>query len=107
MLWFSVWAVLVLGTLVGAFFLLRSVYRSGRVLLDEIERATNTLALLTDRVEELSAAGADATPAPPDLLDPEPARARLTDARARRLLRRARRSDRNALVFRRWEAFTR
>lgn len=106
MLWFTVWAVLVLGTLVGAFFLLRRLYRSGRGLLDEIELATQTLALLAERVEELSASGAGTTPAPVDLLDPEPARARLADARARRMLRRLRRSDRHALAFRRWEAFT-
>ena len=106
MLWFSIWAVLVLGTLTGAFFLLRSVYRSGRALLEEIERAKDTLAMLADRVAELSEAGGSAV-APVDLLDPEPARARLADARALRLLRRLRRSDRHEATFRRWESFTR
>lgn len=107
MLWFAVWAVLVLGTLVGAFFLFRSVYRSARALLEEIERATETLALLAERVEELSAAGAGSAPAPVDLLDPGPTRARLAAARARRMLRRVRRAERHETVFRRWESFTR
>lgn len=107
MLWFSVWALLVLGTLTGAFFLLRNVYRSARALLAEIERATEVLERLTERVEELSVEGTGAAPAPVDLLDPEPARARLADARARRMLRRVRRSERHEAAFRRWEAITR
>lgn len=107
MLWFTVWALLVVGTLVGAFFLLRHVYRSARALLDELERATEVLAHLTERAEELSAEGLGSAPAPVDLLDPEPARARLADARARRMLRRVRRSERHEAAFRRWEAFTR
>ena len=105
MLWFSVWALLVLGTLTGAFFLVRSVYRSARALLDEVERAIEVLERLTERVEELADVGN--VPAPVDLVDPEPARARLADARARRMLRRVRRSERHEATFRRWQAFTR
>lgn len=107
MLWLSVWALLVLGTLTGAFFLLRSVHRKARALLDEVERATEVLARLAERVEELSAEGVGAAPAPVDLLDPEPARARLADARARQMLRRVRRSERHEAAFRRWESFSR
>ena len=107
MLWFSVWAVLVLGTGVGGFFLLRRLYRSARALLEELERAADTLTVLAERTEELSLAGVGAEPAPVDLVDPEPARDRLARAREVRLLRRIRRSDRHAATFRRWEAFTR
>ena len=39
MLWFTVWTVLVLGTLAGAFFLLRDLYRKGKALTVELGRA--------------------------------------------------------------------
>ncbi|WP_448629425.1 hypothetical protein [Cellulomonas soli] len=53
MLWFSVWAVLVVGTLVGAWFLLRSLWRSARDLLAELGRASQVMADLSEQVEEL------------------------------------------------------
>lgn len=106
MLWFSVWTVLVLGTGVGGFFLLRRLYRSARSLLAELEHAADALAVLGERAEELARAGVGAEPVPVDLLDPGPARERLESARGARLLRRIRRSDRHAEVYRRWEAFT-
>ncbi|MGN8245561.1 hypothetical protein ACTHAM_002684 [Cellulomonas soli] len=53
MLWFSVWTVLVVGTLVGAWFLLRSLWRSARDLLTELGRASQVVADLTEQVEEL------------------------------------------------------
>src|SRR5659263_373365 len=45
MLWFTVWSVLVVGTLVGAFFLGRSLYRAARDLLAELERVGHPLEL--------------------------------------------------------------
>lgn len=105
MLWFTVWSLLVIGTLVGAFFLVREVYRSAKALLAELERLTDVLDRIAERSEALVATAT--TPAPVDLLDPEPARARLAGARLATARRRARKSDRHEEVYRRWQAFTR
>jgi hypothetical protein len=104
-LWFTVWSLLVIGTLAGAFFLLRGVYRSAKALLVELERLTDALDRIAERSEAL--ATSVTTPAPVDLLDPEPARARLAEARLATLRRRARRADRHAEVYARWQAFAR
>jgi len=104
-LWFTVWSVLVVGTLVGAFFLGRSLYRVGRDLLAELERVTDALDRLTERSAALAAAAT--TPAPVDLMDPEPARARLAQARPETFRRRERRADRHAQTYRRWQSFVR
>jgi hypothetical protein len=104
-LWFTVWSLLVIGTLVGAFFLVREVYRSAKALLVELERLTDALDRIAERSEALVATAT--TPAPVDLLDPEPARARLAQARLATLRRRARKADRHTETYRRWQAFTR
>ncbi|MCL3862802.1 hypothetical protein [Actinotalea sp. K2] len=107
MLWFTVWSVLVVGTLVGAFFLGRSLYRSGRELLRELERAAEVFEVATDRVEELTAlAEARGALAPVDLSDPEPARARRVAARAATARRRAARTSRHEATYRRWRSFS-
>ena len=93
------------GTLVGAFFLGRSLYRAGRELLAEFERVTDALDRLTERSAALAAAAT--TPAPVDLMDPEPARARLAQARLAAFRRRERRADRHAQTYRRWQALSR
>lgn len=105
MLWFTVWSVLVVGPLVGAFFLGRSLYRAARDLLAELERVTDALDRLTERSEALATAAT--TPAPVDLMDPEPARARLAQARLAAFRRRERRADRHAQTYRRWQSFVR
>lgn len=105
MLWFTVWSLLVIGTLVGAFFLVREVYRSAKAFLVELERLTDVLDRIAERSEALTATAT--TPAPVDLLDPEPARARLADARLATLRRRARKADRHAETYHRWQSFTR
>lgn len=106
MLWFTVWTLLVLGTLAGAFFLVRGVYRSAKGLLRELERAATVTEQLAQRVDEL-AATVGTTPDPVELVDPEPARARMVSARQRRARRDARRAGRHAEAFRRWQSFTR
>ena len=108
MLWFIVWTVLVVGALVGAFFLLRHVYRQGRDLLHELERAADVLAQVTDRAEELAAAAAALNPpAPVDLGDPAPARARRHEALLATARRRAARAERHERTYARWRAFSR
>ena len=105
MLWFTVWSVLVVGTLVGAFFLGRSLYRAARDLLAELERMTDALDRLNERSDALAAAAT--TPAPIDLMDPEPARARRAQARLATFRRRARKADRHAETYRSWQALSR
>ncbi|MBT0995153.1 hypothetical protein KIN34_12760 [Cellulomonas sp. DKR-3] len=54
MLWFLLWTVLVLGTLAGAFFLGRRLWRSTLALGRELGRASEVLAVLADRADELA-----------------------------------------------------
>lgn len=108
MLWFTVWSVLVLGTVVGGFFLLRHVYRSGTALLAEVERASELVDRLSDGAGERAEAVAAAHPvAPVDLRDPAAARARRGAAAEATARRQARRDDRRAATFRRWLSFSR
>ena len=53
MLWFLLWTVLVLGTLAGAFFLGRRLWRSSLGLGRELGRASEVLAELAERSQEL------------------------------------------------------
>lgn len=108
MLWFTVWTVLVVGTLVGAFFLLRRVYRQGRDLVVELERAADVMGQVLDRAEELTEAASAQHPlAPVDLSDPAPARARREAALVARARRRAARAERDERTYARWRAFSR
>lgn len=106
MLWFSVWAVLVLGTLVGAFFLLRSLWRSARALLSELARASEVLAELAERSEELRRLREEsAVPVSPTLFaDRGPLRARVEELRAAREARRQVRWERDEVVRAGWRA---
>jgi hypothetical protein len=58
MIWFALWAVLVLGA-AGIFFLLgRDLWRKARALTRELGAATNRLTEVSDRLGELSGSGA-------------------------------------------------
>lgn len=108
MLWFTVWTVLVVGSLVGAFFLLRHLYRSGKTLAVELGRATDTMAAVADRTAELTAAfEARSVPAPVELSDPEPARRRRAETLAVKARRREARAVRHEETYRRWRALSR
>lgn len=108
MLWFTVWSVLVVGTVVGAFLLLRHLYRSGKALLVEVDRAAELLDTLSTRADELADVVAAAHPvAPVDLRDPTGARARHAQAAEATARRRARRDERRAATYRRWLSFSR
>ncbi len=107
MLWFAVWTVLVVGTLVGAFFVLRHVYRSARALLAELERASEVLGEVAERAEERAAAAQAALAlAPVDLVDPEPARRRRAESALATERRRAARAERHRAAHRRWRAYS-
>jgi hypothetical protein len=106
-LWFTVWTILVLGTLAGAFWLARELWRTGKALLAELERAGRLLEAMTQRADALAAAAA-ADPVRHDVLsDPEVHRERIAALSARRDERRAARALRHTATFTRWKAYTR
>ncbi len=106
MLWFSVWSVLVVGTLVGAFFLGRHLFRAGKALLEALEELTGHLDLLAERTEEL-AATVGTSPEPVDMVDAGPARARRDALLDRRADRRVHRAERHEAAYRRWWSYVR
>ncbi len=106
MLWFAVWSLLVVGTLVAAFFLARDLWRKARALLAELERASDVLGDLADRAAELTAqADAEAGPTGPDLFhDRDELRARRDRLRGERDQRRAAREARHEDTRAGWSA---
>lgn len=106
MLWFAVWFLLVSGSLVGGFFLVRHVFRSATALMEALEELSGAV----DRLDRQVAALADTvgtSPAPVELSDPAPARARVLAARGVKAARRLRRTERHEEAYRRWWAFVR
>ena len=107
-LWFLLWTVLVLATLVGAFFLLRHLYRIARALLAEVERSGDVLAEVSARGAELLRSAEEAVAlAPVELSDPGPARARRVRSALATARRRGARADRHEQAYRRWRALSR
>ena len=101
MLWFTVWTVLVLATLAGALWLGRDLWRKGKALLAELERAADVVGALAERADALTAA-AGPDPLSHDVLgDPDEHRARLAGLRARSGRRRAPKSSRMTRTIRR------
>ena len=106
-LWFTVWTVLVLATLAGAFWLGRSLWRKTRALMAELRRAADVVGALAERADALAAQAA-ADPPHHDLLsDPDVHREHLAALAARRDERRAARALRHTGTFTRWRAYTR
>ncbi len=106
-LWFTVWTVLVLATLAGALWLGRDLWRTGKALVAELERAAGLVEALGERADALAAAAA-ADPVRHDVLgDPDVHRERIAALHARRDARRAERTLRHAATFTRWKAYTR
>ncbi len=105
-MWFTVWTLLVLGTLAGAFFLGRDLYRKGRRLLAELDRASQVFGEAAQRGESRADELVLTAPAPVDLTDPEPARARRALAAAATGRRRAARQVRHDAAYARWRSFT-
>lgn len=103
MLWFLLWTVLVLGTLAGAFVLGRRLWRSSLALGRELGRASEVLAELADRSEELARLARENAPdtGPTLFADRDELRAtrdRLRDERVQR------RSERIRDAARTWRA---
>jgi hypothetical protein len=107
-IWFVLWSVLVVGTVLGGFFLLRHVYRSGKTLVAELGRAAEVFERLEERTAELAAAAEAAHPVEPVTID-DPERARRIWAAAAEVKagRRARRDARREATYRRWLSFSR
>lgn len=110
MVWFTVWAVLVIATLVGAFLVLRHLLRTGKGLLAELERAGATLEQLAARIAELDeiAAGLEAERQRRDpFAEPVRARAVRTAVHEQREVRREARSLRHLSTIDGWRRFSR
>jgi hypothetical protein len=104
-LWFTVWLVLVLLTLLGAFLLGRRLWRSGKALAVELDKATG----LADRLEALQRELAEKYPTPtPPRPDLDAGPAELAGFRALRYEHRAgirrRRRTRLARAARHWRS---
>jgi hypothetical protein len=106
-LWFTVWAVLVVGTLVGAFFLGRDLWRKATALFAELGRAADVFARLGDASARLGEA--DRTPPirPQLFADRQPLRARVEELRRERGQRAERRTERHLATYARWRAYSR
>ena len=107
MLWFSVWTVLVLATLAGAFLLGRSLWRSAVALGRELSRAADVTAQLAVRVDELQAAADRPETGPTLFADRAALRARLDALREAAAGRRAEREQRHVATRLRWQAYWR
>lgn len=107
MLWFSVWTVLVVGTLVGAVLLGRRLWRSAVAAGRELARAGEVLGELEAAVARLEAAAQERPPVRPTLLaDPAPLRARVEELRAARGRRREERAVRHARTAQSWRRYS-
>ncbi|MFJ2519579.1 hypothetical protein ACIOWF_11470 [Cellulosimicrobium cellulans] len=106
-MWFWVWTLLVVGTLVGAFFLARRLWRSVKGLGRELSRASQVAADLSARADELSRALEEAQPstAPTLFDDPVVLQERVDLLRAERAKRRVLRRRRDEQVWSRWRRF--
>jgi len=104
MVWFTVWTLLVLGTLGCAFWLGRDLWRKGKALLAEVGRAGELAGTLADRADQ-AAAAPETTHAL--LTDRAVHRARLADLRAAREVRREVRRQRHERTILGWRRYTR
>lgn len=103
-MWWLLWTVLAIGTLVGAFFLGRWLWRKAVELGREAARASEALARLSERADELAEESRARHPVPPPALarDPAELRADLTAAQERRDQRKDQRTQRHRLTWDEW-----
>ncbi|MBE7700367.1 hypothetical protein H9623_08625 [Oerskovia sp. Sa1BUA8] len=106
-MWFTIWSVLVVGTLVGAFFLGRDLWRKAKALLRQVSEASVVMDRFAQRTDEITAALQASQPstAPTLFDDPEPLRERVEELREQRAERRALRRTRNQETWVRWRRF--
>ncbi|HUX71080.1 MAG TPA: hypothetical protein VMV41_11255 [Cellulomonadaceae bacterium] len=109
MLWFTVWTVLVIGTLVGAYFLGRDLWRKARALLDELGRASQVFDEMSARAAALAdvAAALEAVRAARDpFADPVAARRTRATVHRRRARRRSAREEGRRETAESWRRLT-
>ena len=106
MVWVVVWSVLVVGTLVGAFFLGRDLWRRFRALVAELREASEVLGQLAEQAQEAERAARAAREAAL-LPDPDEARDRWAVLREQARERRDRRRERDRRTREGWRAYTR
>ncbi|RXR24855.1 hypothetical protein EQW78_06980 [Oerskovia turbata] len=106
-MWFIVWSVLVVGTLVGAFFLGRDLWRKARALLSQMSESALVMDRFAQRTDEVTAAlaASQASTAPTLFDDPVLLHERVEELRAQRAERRAQRRTRNQVTWDRWRRF--
>jgi len=103
-LWATVWTVLVVATLVGAFYLGRDVLRRGGRLMTALGEASEVVETLEARVAELDALRPEPDPFAPDAAT---ARARREELRSRRADRARRRHEKHLATIESWRGLTR
>ncbi|MGW6004924.1 hypothetical protein ACWFNS_03225 [Oerskovia enterophila] len=102
-MWFTIWSVLVVGTLVGAFFLGRDLWRKAKALLRQMSESSQVMDRFARRTDELTAAQPSTAPTLFD--DPVLLHERVEELRAERAERRAQRRTRNKVTWDRWRRF--
>jgi hypothetical protein len=106
-IWWFVWTVLVVGTIAGAFFLGRSLWRRSVALGRELARAGRTAEQLSDRVAELQAARSPVVVVHPLVADAADRAAWRSGVAARHRARADRRAMAHAQAHRRWHTLWR
>jgi hypothetical protein len=107
-MWFWVWTLLILGSLVGAFLLARSLWRSARGLLEELGRASARIGESSDRLQELSDRAREAATqhAGPSLFDDVTIHYQRVNAqRVARATRKEARRTRHVVTWQKWKHF--
>lgn len=106
-MWFTIWSVLVVGTLVGAFFLGRDLWRKARALFAQMSQSAVVMDRFAQRTDEVTAALAASAPSTAPTLFDDPAllHERVEELRAQRAERRALRRTRNTQTWDRWRRF--
>ena len=106
MVWFSGWTVLVAGTLVGAFWLGRDLWRKAAALFAELGRSSEALGQLGGTTMPTGIDDAAVTGA--DFLDDRAVlRSRVTVLREERAERAAKRAEQHRMTVARWRAYSR
>lgn len=107
-MWFWIWCALVLGTLAGAFFLGRDLWRRARTMLRSGAGLSEALAAMSERVDELEQAGPASTPRPVTVFADEAERVALAErVAARRRAKRLRAQYRRGQHADRYETWRR
>src|SRR5450756_461941 len=99
MLWFTVWSVLVVGALVVGYWLWRRLYRSVKTTMVEVNRGSELVAAVADRIDTLRSTAEPFVPRAGLSHDPVEARAHLAALRKDRARRSARRRQAHGTTY--------